>query len=66
MCSTTPTSMSDIDSGSPQQFPNPKEEITIKEPLSLSKESSVLTHTKKNKNLSTFIEIRDSKCEPEV
>ena len=36
--------MSTEDSGSPKQFPNPEEEISIKEPVSISKERIELNH----------------------
>ena len=45
MCDSTPTSMSMLDSGSSQQFPNPKGETSIKEPLSPLNEGSVLYGT---------------------
>ena len=44
MCTNTPTSMSITDSGRSHQFPNPSEEISIKEPSSLSQERIVLNH----------------------
>ena len=34
----TPNSMSDTDTGSNIQYPNPVEELSIKEPMSLSQE----------------------------
>ena len=42
MCDITPTSMSNLDSGSSQQFPNPQGEASIKEPLSPLKKGNVL------------------------
>ena len=44
MCVNTPTSnsMSNLDSGSSQQFPNPQGEASIKEPLSPSYKGNVL------------------------
>ena len=52
MCDSTPTSMSMLDSGSSQQFPNPKGETSIKEPLSPLNEGSVLkTNVAKNMEL---------------
>ena len=43
-CSQTPLSMSDSDIGSLHQYPNPIDEQTIAEPMSLLKGSKVLKH----------------------
>ena len=54
-CNQTPLSMSDTDIGSLHQYPNPKDEQTIAEPMSLLKGSKVLKHSHIDYQIRPFI-----------